>query len=101
MAITGFAATRIFDLDIVHCSIPVRAKGSPNVFVNKRTWNRMGDFNFPHLLPCGPYCCIHAAPIAVGSSKVFVNGRGAGSVLDYVLTCTFVATGSPNTFIAK
>jgi uncharacterized Zn-binding protein involved in type VI secretion len=91
-------ATRIYDLDVVHCSTPVRAQGSPNVFVNGRTWNRMGDFNFPHLLPCGEVCCVHAAPIAKGSSKVFVNGRGAGRVTDYVLGCTSVATGSPNVY---
>ena len=91
-------ATRIGDLDIVHCSVPVRAMGSPNVFVNFRTWNRMGDFNFPHLLPCGETCCVHAAPIAKGSSKVYVNGRGAGRVTDYVLGCTAVATGSKNVY---
>ena len=91
-------ATRIFDVDLVHCSVPVRAKGSPNVFVNFRTWNRMGDFNFPHLLPCPPSCCVHAAPIAVGSKRVFVNGRGAGRITDYVLGCTAVCTGSKNVF---
>ena len=92
----GFAATRIYDLDVVHCSIPVRAKGSPNVFVNKRTWNRMGDFNMPHLRPCGTFCCGHKAPIAIGSARVIVNGRGAGRITDKVLACTAVFTGSPN-----
>ena len=92
-------ATRIFDLDVVHCSIPVRAMGSPNVLVNRRPWNRMGDFNFPHLLPCGVGCCVHAAPIAKGSFTVFVNGRGAGRVTDYVLSCTAVATGHPQVFV--
>ena len=91
-------ATRIFDKDLVHCSTPIRASGSPNVFVNLRTWNRMGDNNFPHLLPCGITCCVHSAPIAVGSKKVFVNGRGAGRVTDNVLGCTSVATGSPNVY---
>ena len=93
-----FPATRIGDFDVVHCSLPVRAKGSPNVLVNFRTWNRMGDFNFPHLKPCGLKCCAHAAPIAAGSKKVFVNGRGAGRVKDYVLSCTVVATGSKNVY---
>ena len=89
-------AARIWDKDRVHCSQPIRSKGSPNVIVNGRTWNRMGDFNFPHLRPCGDICCIHKAPIAVGSVKVIVNGRGAGRVTDKILACTEVLTGSPN-----
>ena len=88
MTTAPLAACRIGDLDLVHCSVPVRAQGSPNVYVTKIPWSRMGDFNFPHLLPCPPKCCVHAAPIAKGSSTVFVNGRGAGRVTDYVLTCT-------------
>ena len=92
------AACRIGDLDLVHCSTPVRAMGSPNVFVNGIPWSCMGDLNHPHLLPCGEVCCVHAAPIAKGSTKVFVNGRGAGRVTDYVLGCTAVATGSPKVF---
>ena len=93
-----YAACRIGDFDIVHCSLPIRAQGSPNVLVNKIPWSRMGDLNHPHLLPCPPGCCVHAAPIAKGSSTVFVNGRGACRVTDYVLACTVVATGSPNVF---
>ena len=47
-------------------------------------------------MPC-PKCCVpHSAAIAVGSSTVFVNGRGAGRVGD--ATCTAVAAGSPNVF---
>ena len=92
------AACRIGDFDLVHCSLPIRAQGSPNVYVNFIPWSRMGDLNFPHLLPCGVGCCVHAAPIGKGSSKVFVNGRGAGRVTDYVLGCTAVATGAPNVF---
>ena len=91
-------ATRIGDLDLIHCSIPVRAMGSPNVFVTGMPWSCMGDLNHPHLLPCGLACCVHAAPIAKGSRKVFVTGRGAGRVTDYVLGCTAVATGSPKVF---
>ena len=93
-----FPAARVGDLDIFHCSVPVRGPGSPNVLVNFRTWNRMGDFNLPHLLPCGDKCCVHAAPIAVGSTRVFVNGRGAARVTDYVLGCTAVATGAKGPF---
>ena len=71
-------AARMFDLDLVHClEHPVRAEGSPNVLVNGRMWNRMGDFNMPHLRPCGTFCCGHKAPIAIGSARVIVNGRGA------------------------
>jgi len=91
------AATRIGDNDVPHCSGMTRAEGSPNVFVNGIPWSRQGDNNTGHLLPGSP-CPSHAAPIAVGSSTVIVNGQGAGRVGDSVSGCTSVAEGSPNVF---
>lgn len=91
------AATRIGDADVAHCSGMVRAEGSDNVFVNGIPWSRQGDVNTTHLLPGDP-CPSHAAPIAVGSTTVFVNGRGAGRVGDAISGCTSVAQGSPNVF---
>ena len=109
LTVAPLAACRIGDLDLIHCSVPVRAVGSTNVFLGTGTiengkpgfrgWSRMGDINHPHLRPCPPECCIHVAPIAKGSSTVFVNGRGAGRVTDYVLSCTAVATGHPQVFV--
>ena len=91
------AATRIGDADVPHCSAMTRAQGSPNVFVNGIAWSRQGDNNTTHLLP--PIVCIpHAAPIASGSSTVFINGRGAGRIGDVITGCTSVAAGSPNVF---
>jgi uncharacterized Zn-binding protein involved in type VI secretion len=75
----------------------VRAEGSPNVFVNGIPWSRQGDVNTPHLLPGEP-CPTHTAPIAGGSTTVFVNGRGAGRVGDAISGCTSVAAGSPDVF---
>lgn len=92
------AATRIGDSDITHCSTPIRAVGSPNVFVNGIPWSRQGDTNTPHLLPGDDPCLVHAASIASGSSTVKVNGKGAGRVGDAVSGCTAVAAGSPNVF---
>ena len=89
-------ATRIGDADITHCSPPSRMIGSHNVKVNGIPWSRQGDINFPHLLPCGPGCCTHVAPITSGSSTVKVNGRGAGRVSDAITACTFVSVGSSN-----
>ena len=91
-------ATRIGDADVVHCSTPYRAMGSPNVKVNGIPWSRQGDINTVHLLPCGcpPCCCPHTAPISAGSSTVKVNGRGAGRIGDGIAGCTSVAMGSPN-----
>lgn len=91
------AATRIGDADVTHCSGMTRAEGSPNVFVNNIPWSRQGDNNTTHLLPGVP-CPAHAAPIAVGSSTVFVNGKGSGRVGDALSGCTSVAAGSPNVF---
>jgi uncharacterized Zn-binding protein involved in type VI secretion len=97
---TGFTlpATRIGDADFIHCSVPHRAMGSPNVLVNSIPWSREGDYNDPHLLPCDcpPCCCFHAAKISTGSKTVFVNGQGAGRMFDRIKKCTAVAQGSPN-----
>jgi len=91
------AATRIGDKDVTHCSTPTRNQGSNNVFVNGIAWSRQGDNNTVHLLPGVP-CPAHAAPIAVGSTTVFVNGKGAGRIGDAISGCTSVAEGSPNVF---
>jgi len=88
-------ATRIGDVDIIHCSVPARMVGSPNVKVNGIPWSRQGDINIPHLLPGSP-CPTHSAPITKGSGTVFVNGRGAGRIGDAITACTSVAQGSPN-----
>lgn len=91
------AATRIGDADVPHCSGMVRAEGSPDVFVNDIPWSRQTDNNTPHLLPPVP-CPVHAAPIAIGSTTVIVNGLGGGRIGDSIAGCTSVAEGSPNVF---
>lgn len=92
------AATRVGDADIPDCSPMVRAEGSPNVFVNGIAWSRQGDLNSTHLIQGGRRCVPHSAPITVGSTTVFINGKGAGRVGDAITECTAVAEGSPNVF---
>jgi uncharacterized Zn-binding protein involved in type VI secretion len=89
-------ACRIGHRDIPHCSGMVRAEGSHNVFINGIPWSRRGDLNVPHLRPADDDCIIHAAPIAIGSTHVFINGRGGGRIGDSIASCTAVAEGSPN-----
>ena len=89
------AVTRIGDADVSHCSGMTRAEGSPNVFCNSIPISRQGDNNTGHLLPGAP-CPGHSAPIATGSTTVFVNGVGCGRIGD--ATCTSVAEGSSNVF---
>lgn len=91
------AVTRITDLDIVHCSLPVRAVGSPNVIVSGLPWSCVSHINVTHLLPGSP-CPAHVAPIGAGSSSVFVNGLAAGRIGSPIVTCTVTASGSPNVF---
>ena len=91
------AVTRIGDADVAHCSGMVRAQGSGNVVCNSIPISRQGDNNTGHLLPGVP-CPSHAAPIATGSSTVFINGKGCGRVGDAVSGCTSVAAGSPDVF---
>lgn len=87
----------LVDKDVVHCSQPSREQCSDNVFVNGIGISRQGDNNNSHLLPGAP-CPSHAAPITIGSTTVFINGKGCGRVGDAVTACTFVATGSENVF---
>ena len=91
------AVTRIGDADVAHCSGMVRAQGSGNVFINNIPVSRQGDNNTGHKLPGTP-CPTHAAPIEVGSTTVFANGKGVGRVGDAISGCTSVAAGSPNVF---
>ena len=91
------SVTRKGDADVPHCSDMVRDAHSPNVFCNGIQISRQGDVNTRHLLPGAP-CPVHAAPIAVGSTTVFVNNRGAGRIGDAISGCTSVAEGSPNVF---
>jgi len=91
------AVTRQGDADVAHCSGMVRSGHSDNVFVNGIGVSRQGDSNTPHLLPGVP-CPVHAAPIAVGSTTVFINGKGCGRVGDGISGCTSVAAGSGDVF---
>jgi len=91
------AVTRIGDADVAHCSGMTRAEGSPNVRVNSIPVSRQGDNNTSHLLPAA-VCPPHTAPIAVGSTTVFINGKGCGRVGDAISGCTSVAEGSSNVF---
>ena len=91
------SVTRIGDADVTHCSGMVRAEGSGDVFCNGIPISRQCDVNTGHLKPGVP-CPSHSAPIATGSSTVFVNGKGCGRIGDAVSGCTSVAAGSSNVF---
>ena len=97
----GKSVCRIGDKDVIHCSVPSRAGGSSNVFVNGIGISRQGDSNTPHLKPPFPPpvpCPTHAAGIASGSLTVKINGKGCGRVGDSIAGCTAVASGSTNVF---
>jgi len=85
------------DADVPHCSTPRRDVCSGDVFVNGTGISRQGDNNTSHLLPAPP-CPSHAVPIAVGSTTVFINGKGCGRIGDAISACTSVASGSSNVF---
>jgi|TARA_B110000285_G_scaffold36781_1_gene39838 uncharacterized Zn-binding protein involved in type VI secretion len=87
------------DADVPHCSGMNRSALSPDVIVNGTGISRQGDVNTPHLYPPNiPPCPTHAAPIASGSSTVFINSKGCGRIGDAISGCTSVATGSSNVF---
>ena len=93
------AVTRFGDADVSHCSGMTRSDKSDDVYANDIKVSRQGDNNTTHLLPPNvPPCSSHAAPIAVGSTTVFVNSQGCGRVGDSISGCTSVAAGSSNVF---
>ena len=93
------AVTRFGDADVTHCTGMTRLDKSSDVFANNIGISRQDDHNTGHLLPPDvPPCPGHTAPIAVGSTTVFVNNKGCGRVLDSITGCTSVAAGSPNVF---
>ena len=93
------AVTRFGDADVDHCSGMTRLEKSGDVFANGIGISRQGDNNTAHLLPPDiPPCPGHSAPIASGSSTVFVNNKGCGRVGDGISGCTSVAAGSSNVF---
>ena len=94
-------ATRIGDRDLPHCSLPTRAQGSDDVFVNGIPWSLFSHLNDAHLKPGGEDCVTHRAPIATGSDTVFINGLGAGRIADEVAGCTAVAEGSDDVFAGE
>ena len=91
------AVTREGDSDVPHCSGMVRSAHSPDVWANNIQISRQSDVNTPHKLPGSP-CPSHAAPIAIGSTTVFINLKGCGRIGDSISGCTSVAAGSPNVF---
>jgi uncharacterized Zn-binding protein involved in type VI secretion len=85
------------DADVVHCSEPRRDQCSGDVFVNGTGVSRKDDHNTSHVLPGSP-CPSHTAPITIGSTTVFANGKGVGRIGDVVTACTSVASGSEDVF---
>ena len=85
------------DADVTHCSTPRRDACSSDVFVNGTGISRQGDVNTSHLLPGAP-CPPHTAPIAVGSTTVFVNNKRSGRIRDAISGCTSVAIGLSSDF---
>ena len=93
------AVTRYQDADVTHCTPKTRLNKSSDVFANNIGVSRQGDNNTAHLLPPDvPPCPGHSAPIATGSTTVFVNNKGCGRIGDGITGCTSVAAGSPNVF---
>ena len=85
----GRAVTFFGAADIPHCSGMVRFGKSDNVKVGGLGVSRQGDINTPHLLPGFP-CPAHAAPIAIGSLKVKVNGRIKAAIMKYFVFLMFI-----------
>ena len=100
---------RIGDKEMMECSgIPFRLQGSSDVFVNGIGVSRQGDVNNvhlgqPHIVtasgPQHPSCTQRQDPIAIGSTTVFVNGKGCGRIGDKIGGFgTTVSEGSQNVF---
>jgi len=125
------AASRKTDKCVPHCSPFTVAKGSPDVFTDKKAAARVGDSVTPHKKGGGaagaagtaaslgsslappPYsiaiavvgkllkCKNHTPTIATGSSSVFINGKAAAFVGSSITGCTSIAAGSQTVFIGR
>ena len=96
----GKSVVAFGDFDVPHCSKMTRLGKSSYVFINGWGVSRRNDLNTGHTIPipnkpCGP----HVGAIAVGSTKVFANGKGVGRTGDALnLGCTACGVGSTNVF---
>lgn len=81
-----------------HDKFPPRPniESSSNVLINKLGAIRQGDAWAEH---CAPDCGCHASVLAIGSSSVYINGRGAARVGDVIACGSAIAVGSGNVFI--
>ena len=91
----GLPAVRLGDVCSGHSCWPPRpnTQGSPNVYVNKLPWHRVGDAWATHC--CGLSC--HDSVLATGSPTVRVNGIPAGRITSRVACGSVAVTGSPDT----
>ena len=87
----GMPVSRLFDKTMGHgCYAPQKLlEGSPNVFVEGKPANRVGDKIQPH-------CCdgCHPSTSSKGSSKVFVNGKQLMRVGDRANCGSVLMTGA-------
>jgi uncharacterized Zn-binding protein involved in type VI secretion len=68
-----------------------------NVLINGIPPVVLGDLVGVHPFHgCGPDTSV----LTTGSSKVFINGKGAGRLGDYYTSDNIITTGSPNVFIS-
>lgn len=124
------AAARKGDKCVPHCSPFTVAKGSADVFVDKKAAARVGDSVTAHKkggaggglgtaaslgakFAPPPYsfalmavsfiakCKSHTPQIAKGSSSVFINGKAAAFVGSSITDCTSIAQGSQTVFIGR
>lgn len=94
----GLPANMAGDLCIVHCSLPVIAKGAKTVYINRRPAARMGDPIVPHFQPGSP-CTVHPSAIGVGSATVNIEGQPAAYFGCKLVACTATSKGALNVFI--
>ena len=97
----GLPIARLMDLDSWHdCGQPFRLTTSKGVYVNGLPVSLLGDPNTTHIINGKDPCTVpHVGNIAIGSPKVYVNGRPVGRVSSMVPMCGMVVTGSPNVYV--
>ena len=76
----------------------------PNVFLGSASSvvSIQGDYNTKHIYgepsPDTSACNQHSGYIEMGSSCVFINGKGIGRIGDLLKDCTSVQTGASSVF---
>lgn len=94
----GISVCRLGDMSTGHVPYTPRAnnKGSPKVFADGKSINRLGDTWIPHSSPGAHLPILDIT--STGSGKTFADGLSVARIGDSISCGDIIVTGSSKTF---